>query len=159
MGEEPHNVVSEYGRNYSRSDEIVLDPFVGSGVTAVKLGRKAIGIDLNPMGIFLSRMTGKPVDLEEISKAFAQIANNCQREIESFYETECAKCGAPATILASVWDRVADSLVDIQYSRIRTEAKRTALEAISSPVFEATVHQNVHQVVGSNSAENAKLLN
>ena len=68
----PHNVVSEYIKNYSEPGQIVLDPFVGSGVTAleaVKLGRKAIGIDLNPMAIFISRMTGKPVDLDEIRGA------------------------------------------------------------------------------------------
>jgi len=45
------------------------------------------------------------------------------------------------------------------YSRIRTEAKRAALDAIAAPVFQAGVHQNVHQVVGSNSAGAAKLLN
>jgi hypothetical protein len=45
------------------------------------------------------------------------------------------------------------------YSRIRTEAKRVALDAISTPVFEARVHQNVHQVVVTDSDQNAKLLN
>jgi hypothetical protein len=45
------------------------------------------------------------------------------------------------------------------YSRIRIEAKRTALDAISGAVFEAGVHQNVHQVADSNSGEAAKLLN
>lgn len=115
----PHNVVSEYIKNYSEPGQIVLDPFVGSGVTAleaVKLGRKAIGIDLNPMAIFISRMTGKPVDLDEIRGAFKQIADACKREIEGFYKTDCAKCGAPATVLATVWDRVADTIIDIRYS-------------------------------------------
>jgi hypothetical protein len=45
------------------------------------------------------------------------------------------------------------------YSRIRTEAKRTALDAISGPVFEAGVHQNVHQTANVNSNARAKLLN
>ena len=31
----PHNVVSEYIQHYSREGEIVLDPFGGSGVTAM----------------------------------------------------------------------------------------------------------------------------
>ncbi len=45
----PHNVVAEYIRRHSLEGEIVLDPFVGSGVTAleaIKLGRKGVGIDL-----------------------------------------------------------------------------------------------------------------
>jgi integrase len=45
------------------------------------------------------------------------------------------------------------------YSRIRIEAKRTALDAISGPVLEAGVHQNVHQVSATDSDHAAKLLN
>jgi len=44
-------------------------------------------------------------------------------------------------------------------SRIRTEAKRTALDAIAGPVLEIGVNQNVNQVANTNSDENAKLLN
>ena len=54
----PHNVVSEYIRRYSMPGEIVLDPFGGSGVTAmeaIKADRKAISVDLNPMSAFLIR--------------------------------------------------------------------------------------------------------
>ena len=43
----PHNVVAEYISTYSKKGEIVLDPFGGSGVTAieaVKRGRRGIPI-------------------------------------------------------------------------------------------------------------------
>jgi hypothetical protein len=45
------------------------------------------------------------------------------------------------------------------YSRIRTEAKRTALDAIAAPIYEAAVHQNVHQLPEHQSKPGAKLLN
>ncbi|MCJ7425197.1 site-specific DNA-methyltransferase [Candidatus Bathyarchaeota archaeon] len=51
----PHNVVGEYIEHYSKKGEIVLDPFLGSGVTAIeslKRGRKAIAIDLDPLSTF-----------------------------------------------------------------------------------------------------------
>jgi DNA modification methylase len=32
----PHNVISEYISHYTKAGEIVLDPFVGSGVTAIE---------------------------------------------------------------------------------------------------------------------------
>lgn len=60
----PHNVVSEYIKHYSKPGNIVLDPFAGSGVTAIeaiKLKRKAIAIDLDPMATFITRMTAMPI--------------------------------------------------------------------------------------------------
>lgn len=48
------NVVQEYIRNFSQAGDVVLDPFGGSGVTAVEAlmtDRKAIHIDLNPMSV------------------------------------------------------------------------------------------------------------
>jgi 16S rRNA G966 N2-methylase RsmD len=122
----PHNVVREYIKNYSKKDEVVLDPFVGSGVTAieaVKLGRKAIGIDLNPMSIFISRMTGKPADLKAIADAFSKISEKCEKEIESYYKTDCSKCGEDARVLASVWDRIENRPTEIRYYCPRCKKK------------------------------------
>jgi len=78
LARKPRNVVLEYIKNYSSAGDVVLDPFVGSGVTAleaIKLSRKAIGVDLNPMSISISRMTGKPADVAAIAKAFTKVAD------------------------------------------------------------------------------------
>ncbi|MDG6364112.1 DNA methyltransferase [Glaesserella parasuis] len=51
-GKKPHNIWSEYIKNYTPSNGIYLDPFCGSGISiieALKLGIKAIGFDLNPL--------------------------------------------------------------------------------------------------------------
>lgn len=72
----PHNVIGEYIEHYSRQGEIVLDPFVGSGVTAieaVKRGRKAIAIDLDPISTFITRMTLVPADLKKVAKAYEEV--------------------------------------------------------------------------------------
>jgi site-specific DNA-methyltransferase (adenine-specific) len=48
MGGKPLRLMSAIVRDYSRSGEIIMDPFMGSGTTvraAKDLGRKAIGID------------------------------------------------------------------------------------------------------------------
>lgn len=115
----PHNVVAEYIEHYSKPGDIVLDPFCGSGVTAVeavKRRRRAVGIDLNPMAIFISEMTGRPADLNLLQRAFERIASEVQADIESLYQTECSRCERPAKILASVWDRDENELVDVRYS-------------------------------------------
>ncbi len=136
----PHNIVFEYIKNYSKEGEIVLDPFVGSGVTAleaVRLDRKAIGIDLNPMSIFISRMTGRPAEMAAITRAFTTIADNCQEEIESFYGTVCSRCGGPARVLASIWNRAEDRLTEIRFfcprckKKLRKKPSESDLAALS----------------------------
>jgi len=103
----PHNVVGEYIAHYSKKGEIVLDPFVGSGVTAIealKCGRKAIAIDLNPVSTFITKMTLVPADLKEIMKAYEEIKEKVKHEINELYETRCPKCGKRALIICSIWE-------------------------------------------------------
>jgi 16S rRNA G966 N2-methylase RsmD len=104
----PHNVVGEYIEHYSKKGEIVLDPFVGSGVTAIealKRGRRAVAIDLDPIATFITRMTLVPVDLSEFKKAFEGIKEEAKGEIENLYRTRCPSCGKKAVILATLWLR------------------------------------------------------
>src|SRR2546428_7147888 len=54
----PANVVRAYIERYSRDGDVVLDPFGGTGVTAIEaflLGRRAIQNDLNSFANFIAR--------------------------------------------------------------------------------------------------------
>src|SRR6266852_2213994 len=54
----PANVVRAYIERFSREGDTVLDPFGGTGVTAIEaflLGRKAIHNDLNPFANFMAQ--------------------------------------------------------------------------------------------------------
>lgn len=67
------NVVQEYIRNFSQKGDIVLDPFGGSGVTAIEAlvtGRHAIHIDLNPMSAFIVNSLTSPCKISELIDAF-----------------------------------------------------------------------------------------
>jgi len=70
------NVVQEYIKNFSQPGDTILDPFGGSGVTAVEaliLGRQAIHIDLNPLSIFLVKNLMTPVNLDQLTQSFNTI--------------------------------------------------------------------------------------
>ena len=72
------NVVAEYIRNFSKPGDLVLDPFGGSGITAIEAlmnNRKAINIDINPMAVFIVEALVAPVNQAELSEAFEQIKN------------------------------------------------------------------------------------
>ncbi|MFH1200158.1 MAG: DNA methyltransferase [Candidatus Micrarchaeota archaeon] len=104
----PHNVVSEYIKHYSKEGEIVLDPFGGSGVTAmeaIKSNRKAVSIDLNPISEFIIENTLIQVDKKDIIDQLKIIENNVKEKIIRNYETPCPKCNSRSLILASIWNR------------------------------------------------------
>ncbi|MCJ7656137.1 MAG: hypothetical protein MUO97_12730 [Dehalococcoidia bacterium] len=64
---QPSNVVGEYIRHFCPEGGLVADPFCGSGVTAIEAltnRRRAICLDLDPLAVFITRMTClSPVDL------------------------------------------------------------------------------------------------
>ena len=67
-GSKPHNVVSEYIKNYTKEGDTVLDPFMGSGVTVIesaKLNRYAVGIAVNPLSIFITKNTLSKIDINK----------------------------------------------------------------------------------------------
>jgi len=92
----PWSVFRSLIEHYSNPGSIVLDPFCGGGVTVVeglRLGRKVIGVDLNPLATFITRMEVIDVDLDELKAAFEQVEAACRAKIEKLYLTTCPKCG------------------------------------------------------------------
>ena len=91
----PWSVFNELVRHYSNPGSIILDPFCGGGVTVIeglKLHRKVIGVDLNPMATFITKMEAIYVDLDELKKAFSEIEKAVKNEIQELYLTICPKC-------------------------------------------------------------------
>ena len=73
----PWNVFKQLVETFSKEDDVVLDPFCGGGVTiyeGIRLGRKVVGFDLNPLSIFIVRnMVKKGVNLLELDAAYSKI--------------------------------------------------------------------------------------
>jgi DNA modification methylase len=113
----PHNVVSEYIRHYSKEGDLVLDPFAGSGVTAIeaiKLGRKAMAVDLDPMAAFITKATAMPVDLKIFEQEFRNIEKKIKEKVYELYKTNCAKCRKEVIVEAVIWEK--DKPKEIRYS-------------------------------------------
>jgi DNA modification methylase len=70
------NVVQNYIQNFSQIGDLVLDPFGGSGVTAIEammIDRRAIHIDLNPLSTFVVDSLTTPVKLINLLESFDQL--------------------------------------------------------------------------------------
>jgi DNA modification methylase len=107
-GRKPHNVVSDYINNYTKEGEVVLDPFMGSGVVvieALKSSREAYGIDLNPLSIFITRNTLEPINISAFDKAYEKIHLKIYSKFKKLYQTSCPTCKSDSIFLNSVYDR------------------------------------------------------
>ena len=70
-GKKPHNIWSAYIEHYTPKDGVFLDPFCGSGMSAIeslRLKRKTIAFDINPLSVFLLSVYTAPFDFSAFKK-------------------------------------------------------------------------------------------
>lgn len=119
-GRKPWNIVSKYIETYCPVGGVVIDPFMGSGVTvieALRRGRRAIGVDLSPISNEIVRLTILHLETDKIAKGFKEVELRVKMEIEDLYHTACRKCEKPVPFLASACKRSGKDIVikDIRY--------------------------------------------
>ena len=105
----PHDAIRQYIQHYTQPGDLVLDPFCGSGGTALAAlmeGRKAIAIDRSPAATFITKNYCTPVDPAELQAAFGELARKVKPEMDWLYETRCDRCGGVATTAYTVYSQV-----------------------------------------------------
>lgn len=93
----------------SNKGDVVFDPFLGSGVTALEaiksdLSRCAIGCDINDMPLFISRLL---LSLNTISDIKNILQNFIQElgSLKHYYDTLCPICKKTGTISKVIFDK------------------------------------------------------
>jgi len=83
---QPSNVVGEYIRHFCPEGGLVVDPFCGSGVTGIEAltnKRRTICLDLDPLAVFITRMTClAPIDLNAYWEAYRQVEQEMKPIVE-----------------------------------------------------------------------------
>lgn len=90
----PHNLIRNLILNNSQPGDIVLDPFCGSGISVIEsiiTKRKSIGIDINPMSIFITKQTLENISPEEFQFEFHKIEHDCKKIINELYAVKRKK--------------------------------------------------------------------
>jgi len=89
------NVVRAYIDRFLKKGDTVLDPFCGTGVTAIESlssKRKTINVDLAPLAIFLTKQTCiAPVDLKSFQKSFDKLKGTLSETIKFVREASDRK--------------------------------------------------------------------
>lgn len=114
-GRKAHNLIYEYIMKFTKEGDLVLDPFMGSGgviIESKKTNRRSIGVDLNPISIFIVENTLSTVDLERFQKEYDHIISNLPKEIIDLTLTKCPVCNKLVQIDNAVWKD--DKLVRIK---------------------------------------------
>lgn len=84
-GRKPHNLLQEYIKLFTKENDLVLDPFMGSGGVVIesnKLRRRSIGVDLNPMACFIAESTlMEPIDYDLLRQKFEDIVSSIPEDV------------------------------------------------------------------------------
>lgn len=116
----PYNVFQHMIRHYTQKGDIVLDSFCGGGVTVFEsavLERNVIGVDLNPLAAFITRMQmfhGDPSELKDFYRRFLITEGKKYHDwyqvtfpddqgtaiwVEWTYVVKCPSCGSEITLI------------------------------------------------------------
>jgi len=82
------NVVAEYIEHYTQTGDTVADPFCGTGVTAIealRLGRKAVVSDINPLASFITEQNCRKISIEAALAEFDALESLVKPEIVQYY--------------------------------------------------------------------------
>ena len=88
MARKPYNVVSEIIKRFCPDNGCVYDPMFGSGTTIIeasKLGRKAIGTDINLLAYKLCKASLTRWNLDEITHTIDSFCKDVRSLCNSFY--------------------------------------------------------------------------
>jgi adenine-specific DNA methylase len=91
----PANVVRAYIERFSREGDTVLDPFGGTGVTAIEaflLGRSAVHNDLNPFANFIARNIADTTlrSTLPLREAYARVRDACAKPLSEIERGDAA---------------------------------------------------------------------
>jgi 16S rRNA G966 N2-methylase RsmD len=108
QGKKPHDAIRQYVRHYTKAGDIVMDPFCGSGGTALAAlldDRKAVTIDRSPAATFIAKSYCTPLGVSDFRQTVQKFLAAVTPEIEDLYDTRCDRCGGKASIGFTVYSQ------------------------------------------------------
>lgn len=103
------NVIDSLITHLSSENDIVFDPFMGSGVTVLEavqgnMNRIGIGCDVNEMSKFITSNILNDIPHSDLNQLFSKLENKLN-DLSHYYETKCDNCGGMGIISKVVFDK------------------------------------------------------
>lgn len=114
----PYNIIRHFIEKYSQEEEIVLDPFCGSGISVIESilsNRKAVGFDINPSAIFITKQMLNKISTSKLYESYTKIESQVKDKIDSLYVIERDNKKYLATHF--IWEE--NELIEIWYQNGR----------------------------------------
>jgi 16S rRNA G966 N2-methylase RsmD len=105
----PPEAIKPFLLEHTRLDDLVLDPFCGSGMTglaASQLGRRAWLGDLSPAAVHIARNYTTPCDPFAYTAAADRLISESVDLQQGLYGTTCHGCGGAARVAYVIWSDV-----------------------------------------------------
>lgn len=87
----PPNIIRGLIERNSKKGDLIIDPFLGSGISIIEsiaCNRRAIGVDINPASIFITRQLLSQTDTELLNIEYERIENSIKNIINEMYEVK-----------------------------------------------------------------------
>ena len=107
--QKPFNVIDSLITHLSSKNDIVFDPFMGSGVTVLEavrnnMNRIGIGCDVNEMSRFIASNILNDIPHSNLKHLFSNFENKLN-DLLYYYETKCDNCGGSGIISKVVFNK------------------------------------------------------
>jgi len=99
---QPLESISYFIEKYSKENDIVFDPFSGTGMTGVAsliLKRNAILSDISPVSLHISKGYCTNFQVKKNNRIIREEINKISKKLHKYFKTKCPKCGGNGNIL------------------------------------------------------------
>lgn len=153
------NVIDTLITNLSKENDIIFDPFMGSGVTILeaiqnKYNRSGIGCDVNEMPKFIINNIINNIPKSDLINIFRSF--NCKlNDLENYYETICPYCNRIGYISKIVFDKPNRTKNDFKLKAISYNCPSCGKKIKEADLYD---YQNFCKFKCTDYVENFKLL-
>jgi len=102
----PPEGIELFIKYYTDENDVVLDPFCGSGMTgvaALRQNRKVLLSDLSPAATFIAENLSSPIDANVYMDAVHTLLRKSSDLEKQLYSTTCRECGKRVSTIYTVW--------------------------------------------------------